>query len=142
MKAEMVLKAAFDGDKVTFFYPENEGLKGRLRGVLAQCARKNGGYALVSVQPPRRPRSTGEGSQNHHLNGHIAQIAEETGNSPEAVKTAVKFDAVGMGYPYKTIGGKIVPQSEGECSTEECAILIEAAHVLAADLRIILREAE
>lgn len=135
MKAEMVLKAAFDGDKVTFFYPENEGLKGRLRGVLAQCARKNGGYALVSVQPPR-------GSQNHHLHGHIAQIAEETGNSPEAVKVAVKFDAVGMGYPYKTIGGKIVPQSESECSTEECAILIEAAHVLAADLGIILREAE
>ena len=142
MKAEMVLKAEFDGERVSFRFPDDAGLKSRLRSVLGECARRSGGYALVSVQPPKRPRSTGAGSQNRHLNGHIAQIAAETGNSPDAVKIAVKFDAVGMGYPYKTIGSKIVPQSEADCSAEECALLIEAAHVLAADLGIVLKEAE
>lgn len=140
MKAEMVLKAAFDGDKVVFFYPENEGLKGRLRGVLAQCARKNGGYALVSVQPPRRPRSTGEGSQNHLLNGNIMQICQETGNSYDDVKFAIKEMAVEMGYPYKVINGKVIPIGEHESSTTECSLLIEASYLLAADLGVVLKE--
>ncbi|MBQ3838130.1 MAG: hypothetical protein II814_13525, partial [Treponema sp.] len=82
------------------------------------------------------------GSQNHHLNGHIAQIAEETGQPFDMVKLAVKSIAIGMGYPFETIGSVAVAKSEALCSTEECGILIEAAHVLAADLGIILREAE
>ena len=35
---------------------------------------------------------------------------------------------------------KILPQSETDCSTEECAKLIEAAHVWAAHHNIILQE--
>jgi hypothetical protein len=57
------------------------------------------------------------------------------------LKDAVKMIAVeNMGYPYKTIGGRIVPQRERECSVEDCAKLIEAAHIVAADLGIILQE--
>ena len=136
------MKASIDAESVTFKLPQNEGLKKRFCGALAQCFKKNGGYALVAVQPPVRPRSTGQGSQNHHLNGHIGQIAEETGQPFNMVKVAVKSIAIGMGYPFETIGSVAVAQSEALCSTEECGILIEAAHVLAADLRIILREAE
>ena len=69
------------------------------------------------------------------------QICNETGNDYDTVKDAVKQLAVEqMGYPYKTIGGRIVPQRERECSTDECAKLIEAAHILAADLGLILQE--
>ena len=142
MKAEAVLKASVGAESVTFKLPQNEGLRKRFCGALAQCFKKNGGYALVAVQPPVRPRSTGQGSQNHHVNGHIGQIAEETGMPFDMVKLAVKSIAIGMGYPFETIGPVAVAKSEALCSTEECGILIEAAHVLAADLRIILREAE
>lgn len=142
MKAEMVLKASFDADKVTFFYPENEGLKSRIRGVLAQCARKNGGYAYVAIQPPKRPRTTGEKSQNHLLNGNITQICEETGNTYDDVKLAIKEMAVEMGYPYKVINGKVIPIGEHESSTIECSLLIEASYLLAADLGIVLKGVE
>ena len=93
------------------------------------------------MQPPKRPRTTGKDSQNHHLNGHIMQIVNETGNSYEVVKYCVKMIAVEqLGYPYKTIAGQIIPQPESESSTDECAKLIEAAHMLAADQGILLQE--
>ena len=69
------------------------------------------------------------------------QICAETGNSYDAVKNAVKMLAVEqMEYPYTDFHGVITPKGESECSTDECAKLIEAAHVLAADLGLILRE--
>ena len=98
---------------------------------------------LVTIQPPRKPRTTGENSQNHLLNGIIVQICEETGNDYDSVKDAVKMIAVEqLAYPYKTIGGKIIPQRERDCSIEECSKLIEAAQMLAADLGIIVRYGE
>ena len=45
-----------------------------------------------------------------------------------------------FGYPYTEFQGVIVPQGESKASVEECAYLIEAAHLLAADLGIILKE--
>ena len=102
---------------------------------------KNNDYVLLTMQPPKRPRTTGKDSQNHHLNGHIMQICQETGNDYETVKYCVKMIAVEqMGYPYKEWQGVITPQGESECSTEDCAKLIEASHVLAAFLGIILQE--
>lgn len=95
----------------------------------------------MTLQNPKKPRTTGEGSQNHHLNGHIMQICQETGNSYKIVKDGVKMTAVQyLGYPYKTIGRQIVPMPESESSTEECAKLIEAAHILAGELGIVLKE--
>jgi hypothetical protein len=45
-----------------------------------------------------------------------------------------------MGYPYEIIDGHIWPKAEHESSTDECAKLIEAAHVWAAQHGIILQE--
>ena len=93
------------------------------------------------MQPPKCPRTTGKDSQNHHLNGHIMQICNETGNTYDAIKYCVKMLAVEQkGYPYKTVAGHILPQPESQSSTDECAKLIEAAHILAAQLSIILQE--
>ena len=138
---QYVLKLADVAGRVAFVPPTDPGARENIKRELGKCRDKNNGYVLVTLQPPKRPRTTGADSQNHHLNGHIMQICAETGNDYDAVKGAVKMLAVeSMGYPYKTIGGQIVPQRERDCSTDECALLIEAAHVLAADLGIILQE--
>ena len=95
----------------------------------------------VRIAIPRKPRSTGPFSQSHHFNGHIQQICIHTGDSFDDCKMHVKREAVGMGYPMHTDSfGNMVPNSESEASTDECAILIEAAHMVASDLGVILRE--
>jgi hypothetical protein len=138
---QYVLKLADVAGRVAFIPPTDPGARENIKRELGKCRDKNNGYVLVTLQPPKRPRTTGEHSQNRHLNSHIMQICNETGNDFDSVKDAVKMLAVeNMGYPYKTIAGRIVPQRERECSTTECALLIEAAHVLAADLGIILQE--
>ena len=138
---QYVLKRVNIAGRIAFEPPTDLGAAENIKRELRKCREKHNDYVLVTIQPPRKPRTTGEHSQNHHLNGHIMQICNETGNDYDTIKDAVKQLAVEqMGYPYKTIGGRIVPQRERECSTDECAKLIEAAHVLAADLGIILQE--
>lgn len=102
---------------------------------------KKTGQMHVRVGKPRKPRSTGPGSQGHHFNGHVQQIANYTGDYFDDCKIEIKRKAVAMGYPYRTNAfGHMVPQSEAEASTDECAILIEAAHQVATFLNITLRE--
>ncbi len=138
---QYVLKRVTIAGRIAFEPPADKAADANIKHELRKCRDKHGDYVLVTMQPPKRPRTTGEGSQNHHLNGHILQICNETGNDYDSVKDAIKMIAVeNMGYPYKTIGKKIVPLRERESSTDECAKLIEAAHLLAADLGIILQE--
>ena len=97
----------------------------------------------VKLDKPRRPRTTGERSQNHHLNGHIQQIAEHTGDSFDDVKRHIKREAIADGYPYRTTSfGDVEPQSEADASTVECALLIETAHRIASDMEVMLNEYE
>ena len=138
---QYVLRRVNIAGKIAFEPPADDGANANIKHELRKCRDKHNDYVLVTLQPPKRPRTTGKDSQNHHLNGHIMQICAETGNDYDDVKITVKMLAVStMGYPYKTIGGQIVPQRERDSSTDECALLIEAAHVLAADLGIILQE--
>lgn len=138
---QYVLKRIFYAGHIAFDLPQDAGAREAIRRELERCKDKNNDYVLVTLQPPKRPRTTGKGSQNHHLNGHIMQICNETGNDYDTIKYCIKMLAVEqMGYPYKTVAGHILPQPESESSTDECALLIEAAHVLAAQLSIILQE--
>ena len=138
---QYVLRRVNIAGKIAFEPPADDGANANIKHELRKCRDKHNDYVLVTLQPPKKPRTTGKESQNHHLNGHIMQICAETGNDYDAVKDAVKMLAAStMGYPYKTIGGQIVPQRERDASVDECALLIEAAHVLAADLGIILQE--
>lgn len=138
---QYVLKRTFYAGHIAFDLPQDAGAREAIRRELERCRDKNNDYVLLTMQPPKRPRTTGEGSQNHHLNGHIMQICNETGNSYDAIKYCVKMLAVEeMGYPYELVDGHIYPQSEADSSTEECAKLIEAAHVWAAHHGIILQE--
>ena len=138
---QYVLKRVTISGRIAFEPPVDAGANENIKHELRKCRDKYGDYVLVTMQPPKRPRTTGEGSQNHHLNGHIMQICNETQNSYNAVKDEIKRIATEeMGYPYEEINGHIHPIGESESSTDECALLIEAAHVLAADLGIILQE--
>lgn len=106
-------------------------------------------YYYLKIDTPRKPRTTGEKSQNHHINGHCQQIAMETGQPFEDVKKRAKQIGIAMGYPILTdekgnavldFWGEAQGIHEYDCSTEEAGILIEALHLLAAELDIILIE--
>lgn len=138
---QYVLRRVNIAGKIAFEPPADDGANANIKHELRKCRDKHNDYVLVTLQPPKKPRTTGEGSQNHHLNGHIMQICNETCNSYAAVKDEVKRIAVEtMGYPYEIVNGHIHPKGESDSSTDECALLIEATHVLAADLGIILQE--
>lgn len=102
-----------------------------------------GDWYDVTIALPKRTRSTGYKSQNHHLNGHCTQIAVQTGNEFDYVKMWVKCRAIDMGYPFETLKtGDRFPRSESLASVGDCAILIESAHMLAAELGIDLVESD
>ena len=137
----VILHREYVKGHIAFAVPTDTAIREAIKRELVKCRDKHNDYVLVTIASPKRPRTTGDGSQNHHLNGHIMQICAETGNDYEAVKNAVKMLAVEqMGYPYTDFHGVITPKSESESSTDECAKLIEAAHLLAADLGIVLKE--
>lgn len=138
---QYVLRRVFVAGRVAFEPPSDAAARENIMRELRKCRDKHGDYALVTIRPPKKPRTTGAYSQNHHLNGHIMQICNETGNGYSVVKDEVKRIAVeNLGYPYETVNGHIHPKGESDSSTDECAKLIEAAHLLAADLGIILQE--
>ena len=81
--------------------------------MLEHALREKGvAQAYVKLDKPHRPRTTGEGSQSHHFNGHVQQIAEHTGNSFDDEKMHLKREAISMGYPFHTTSyGEVVPES-------------------------------
>ena len=137
----VVLHREYVKGHIAFAVPSDTAIREAIKRELSTGRDKHNDYVLVTIASPKRPRTTGDGSQNHHLNGHIMQICNVTGNDYDTVKNAVKMLAVEqMGYPYTDFHGVITPKSESESSTDECAKLIEAAHILAADLGMVLKE--
>lgn len=142
-EVRMTLKRVNEKGHIKFIAPTEIELQQALRNILTTCRDKYNDYVSVTFNVPYKPRTTGPKSQNHHLNGHIMQICEVHGNDYETIKYCVKMIAVEqMGYPFETVAGHIIPKGESSCNTEECAKLIEASHILAAKLGIILREVE
>ena len=96
----------------------------------------------MELKLPFKKRSTGYKSQNHHFWGHCQQIAKETGNDVKHVEEFIKTKAISMGYPMllnakgivqKDLNGNVRGISEGDASSQESNILIEAAHMCAAE---------
>jgi hypothetical protein len=108
---------------------------------LKEILKKHNGWACVEIRRPHKPRTTGRHSQGNHINGHIQQIVDYTGDDFNHFKYMAKCRAVKRGYPYETnIDGEIVPWSETKLSTVQAGYLIEQLHEDAAFLGIILRE--
>ena len=103
---------------------------------------KPGRTYVFTAKEKRAKRSTGEASQNHHLNGHIQQICMAIGETDfDSIKDYVKRKAVGMGLPSTTLkNGDILPMRERDSDSFECYLMIEAAHLLAAEEGIFLKE--
>lgn len=140
-KVTMTLKRTYERGALKFELPSDPALLEALTSVLTSCRDKAGDFVTLTLARPFKPRTTGPKSQNHHLNGHIMQLCQETGNDYETIKYCIKMTAVEqMGYPATQVGAHLLPKRESDCSTEECAMLIEAAHYLAAELGLILRE--
>ena len=88
----------------------------------------------------RKARTTGERSQNHHINGHVMQICKETGNDFDTVKLWCKRESMQEGYPFDSFKSVAVPWSETRIDRVQAGILIETIHRLAAELNIRLVE--
>ena len=94
----------------------------------------------VSISKPRKPRTTGQGSQNSHSWGHMSQIARETGHEVYEIEYLAKYRAIKRGYPVNTCLGMPVPKSQAEIDTVENGYLIDELHQIAAENGIKLRE--
>lgn len=132
---QVVTKVTLDGDRLVVELPQSA-----LEAFKRLTASLSGGIAVCTFKKWYRARSTGPHSQNRHINSHIAQIAEATGNDFDTVKTWCKVEAISSGYPFDTLKGLIVPWSETRIDRIQAAILIDTIHRLAAELSIPLRE--
>jgi len=99
-----------------------------------------GGPAIIQLKKWYKGRSTGWKSQNHHVNGHIQQIAVETGNDFDTVKFYCKTEAISAGFPFDMLNDIVVPWSEARIDTLQASILIDTIHRLAAEYGISLKE--
>jgi len=134
-KLDIIIKATEKGIKIPDEYRQS------FDNMIKYCNEKRGGYMRLVLSPPFKHRSTGERSQNHHINGHCQQIANETGEDFDVIKLHAKRMAIKRGYPVKVnIFGETVPLSETEIDTEQAGYLIEALHEIAAFLDIKLQE--
>jgi hypothetical protein len=108
--------------------------------IVYRSHKERGGYLSFAIDLPKRPRSTGEKSQNHRINGFIQQIAESTGQDFDSIKLYCKSDAVARGYPHDTIKGVMIPWSETRIDTIQAGYLIDSIEQLAAEMGIVLKE--
>ena len=118
-----------------------EGYADTLKMLCDGLDKKRVHQVYVKLGYPRKPRTTGEKSQNHHLNGHIQQICAYTGDDFDDVKMHIKRKAMAKGYPFHTDSfGNAIPDSESDATTGQCAWLIDTAHEVAAFLNVKLKE--
>lgn len=115
----------------------------KLNKILESCWKKNNGYVSLTIDKPRRPRTTGEKSQNNLIWKLITIIAQETGDDSEGMKdteNGIKLRAIGRGYPFHVnkLTGQKEPESMTKIDTVQCSYLIETAYEIIAELGIVL----
>ena len=94
--------------------------------VIAFCERNRNSYISITIEPPKKPRTTGKDSQSHCINGYIQQIAEELGEDFDVIKMFCKRRAIKRGYPTRENAmGEIEPVSEALIDTIEAGYLID-----------------
>lgn len=86
---------------------------------------KYGGNVLLQISLPKRPRTTGQRSQNHIIRGDCASISKQCIKdnpkfTPGFVHAMLKAFAVrDKYYPYIEIDNQIIPLSEADLSVEQ-----------------------
>ena len=117
-------------------------VRSMIKGLVDFCTTKYGGYIMMEMSPPYKPRSTGVGSQNNKIWAMITEIANSTGNDVDDIQDAVKMRAIRRGYPYKVnrLTGAIKPASMTTINSVEAGYLIDELYQLAAEYEIQMPE--
>ena len=110
--------------------------------LVSRCKEKHGDYIHITMDTPRKPRSTGPGSQCSHLHGHLQQLAQALGLTMTEVKDFMKRDCPWWPSHEITIGKRTerVYMSESDVESATEAKAISWCHQAALDCGIILRE--
>ena len=99
-----------------------------IKGGLLRVEVPDGWYS-VTLDKPRKPRTTGPRSQNSAVWGYCQAIALQVGMETERVYQGLKLLASREnGYPveWNAISGEWEPKSQAKASAEEVSILIQA----------------
>ena len=112
---------------------------------LIELARKAGEKKKgmhITLKEPEKRRTTGRGSQNNHIHGHVAQMARETGDGDvERMLFVFKKMAIGRGYPFWVDDdGNQIPRSLTKVTAKQAGCLIDTIHQEADELGIRLKE--
>ena len=135
----LVLKYRNDNsDCVAFEKPEKQ-FQEKINHILQLCDKK-GGYVSVSIEPPYRPRTTGDKSQNNLFWLLATRISQETGMDIREVERSLKEKAINKGYPYhiNKITGKPEGDSMTKINTVQMSYLIDTTYEVIAFLGIVL----
>lgn len=132
-----VLKHASDAESISFEKPSAQYMA-KIADILRRCDKNNGGFVKVTFGIPRKPRTTGEGSQNNLFWKLATIISEYTGNDLEDVEAGLKERAISKGYPYhiNRITGRPQGNSMTTIDTVQCSYLIDTAYEVCAELGI------
>lgn len=80
---QYILKREYHKGRIVFIPPADAFAQENIRRELKKCRDRFGDYVLITMQAPKKPRSTGPGSQSHHLNGHVWPQSEADSSSGE-----------------------------------------------------------
>lgn len=143
MAVTIVLKHKQDSDCIAFENPSATYLQA-INHELEKCDQKNNGYVSVTITRPRRPRTTGDKSQNNLFYLLVTKISNETGNDIEDVKDGVKYRAIKRGYPYSVnkLSGTIKPYSTTRVDTVQMSYLIDECYQVCSELGIYIEGVE
>jgi hypothetical protein len=110
--------------------------------LVSKCRERHGGFIAVRLESPRKPRTTGPGSQSAHLHGHLQQLAEYTGYTMGEIKEAMKEDLLDWPSHEVVLGGRRhrIYSSEADADTVLESKAVEWTHVRAAEMGITLVE--
>jgi hypothetical protein len=91
------------------------------------------GFMTVKFGKPRKPRTTGENSQNNLAWKLCTEIARALGIELYEVEYIAKVRAIKRGYPVVMTLGIPVPKSQANIDTVECGHLIDEYYMIAAE---------
>jgi hypothetical protein len=100
------------------------------------------GFMTVRYGKPRKPRTTGEKSQNNLAWKLCTEIARALTMELYEVEYIAKVRAIKRGYPVSITLGIPVPKSQADIDVQECSCLIEEYYMIAAENGVKLENGE
>ena len=128
MVIQLTARVAYDPGRLSI-----EVAPGQETTIKVFIEKLRGGPAVIQLKKWYRSRSTGWKSQNHHINGHIAQLAREFAMDFDTIKLHLKHQAISRGYPYDLLDDCVYPWSETRIDTLQASFLIDEIHQFSVD---------